>query len=89
MVQSHVSGSSIPGMLYNLGLLLNLRKSNDPADNVFALGCHDCNSKEDILLWERFITPRIRFGVPLEDMVGGDIPGSKVSSQAELQNLSS
>ncbi|XP_074354539.1 protein root UVB sensitive 5 [Apium graveolens] len=53
LVQSHVSGSYIPG-------------------------CHDCNSKEDILLWERFIKPRIRFGVPLEDMVGGEMPGSKV-----------
>lgn len=53
LVQSHVSGSSIPG-------------------------CHDCNSKEDILLWQRFIKPRIRFGVPLEEMVGGVIPGSMV-----------
>ncbi|KAK1355726.1 Root UVB sensitive family [Heracleum sosnowskyi] len=53
LVQSHVSGSNIPG-------------------------CHDCNSKEDILLWERFIKPRIRFGAPLEDMVDGEIPSSKV-----------
>ncbi|XP_063948680.1 protein root UVB sensitive 5 [Daucus carota subsp. sativus] len=52
LVQSHVSGSSIPGS-------------------------HDCNSKEDILMWEKFIKPRIRFGVPLENMVGGEIPGSE------------
>ena len=55
---------------------------------MFVTGSHDCNSKEDILMWEKFIKPRIRFGVPLENMVGGeipgseggDIPGSKVSS---------
>nr|GMD40082.1 Protein root UVB sensitive 5 [Ipomoea batatas] len=35
-------------------------------------GINDCNRKENILLWERFSTPRIVFGVSMEEMVGGE-----------------
>lgn len=34
-------------------------------------GIKDCNKMEDILMWERFIKPRIIFGVSLEDMING------------------
>ncbi|XP_015580223.1 protein root UVB sensitive 5 isoform X5 [Ricinus communis] len=35
------------------------------------LGCVDCNREENILLWETFTKPQITFGVPLQEMVGG------------------
>ncbi|KAJ0089012.1 hypothetical protein Patl1_31656 [Pistacia atlantica] len=35
-------------------------------------GFDDCNKEENILLWEKFMKPRIIFGVPLEEMVGGE-----------------
>lgn len=35
-------------------------------------GCVDCNKEENILTWEKFMKPRINFGVPLEEMVVGD-----------------
>lgn len=38
----------------------------------FISGFDDCNKEENILLWEKFMKPRIIFGVPLEEMVGGD-----------------
>ncbi|KAL9428797.1 hypothetical protein AB3S75_030729 [Citrus x aurantiifolia] len=41
-------------------------------------GCVDCNKEENILTWEKFMKPRIMFGVPLEDMVGGDTSVYKV-----------
>lgn len=34
-------------------------------------GIKDCNKMEDILMWERFIKPRIIFGVSWEDMING------------------
>ncbi|XWS59956.1 hypothetical protein CRYUN_Cryun08bG0166800 [Craigia yunnanensis] len=34
-------------------------------------GCNDCNREEKILSWQRFIKPRIIFGVPMEEMLGG------------------
>ncbi|KAL5740408.1 hypothetical protein ACOSQ2_029588 [Xanthoceras sorbifolium] len=41
-------------------------------------GYVDCNKEENILSWERFMKPRIIFGVPLEEMVGGEKSVSKV-----------
>jgi hypothetical protein len=35
-------------------------------------GCVACNREENILLWQRFIKPRITFGVSLEEMVVGE-----------------
>ncbi|XP_057520005.1 protein root UVB sensitive 5 isoform X2 [Amaranthus tricolor] len=34
-----------------------------------ALGCIDCNRQEDILSWQRFLRPRIIFGVPFSDVI--------------------
>lgn len=36
------------------------------------LGCTDCNREENILLWQRFLKPRIVFGVSLDELVGGE-----------------
>ncbi|PKI34518.1 hypothetical protein CRG98_045055 [Punica granatum] len=36
-------------------------------------GCDECNKRENILLWQRFLKPRIIFGVSFEEMVNGDI----------------
>ncbi|KAL5550419.1 hypothetical protein UlMin_000595 [Ulmus minor] len=40
-------------------------------------GYIDCNREENILLWQRFIKPRIVFGVPLEEIMGGERSVSK------------
>ena len=36
------------------------------------LGYVACNEGENILTWERFLQPRISFGVPMERMLGGE-----------------
>ena len=36
------------------------------------LGYVACNEEENILTWERFLQPRISFGVPMERMLGGE-----------------
>ncbi|KAK3226148.1 hypothetical protein Dsin_006010 [Dipteronia sinensis] len=43
-------------------------------------GYVDCNKEENILSLERFMKPRIIFGVPLEEMVGGEKSVSKVKT---------
>lgn len=35
-------------------------------------GYADCNKEENILSWQRFLKPRINFGVPLDKMIGGE-----------------
>lgn len=34
-------------------------------------GCTDCNREENILTWQRFLKPRIVFGVPADELTGG------------------
>ncbi|KAK6245057.1 hypothetical protein QUC31_011466 [Theobroma cacao] len=34
-------------------------------------GCNECNREENILSWQRFIRPRIIFGVAMEEILGG------------------
>ncbi|KAF5747619.1 hypothetical protein HS088_TW05G00344 [Tripterygium wilfordii] len=43
------------------------------------LGSDDCNKKENILSWQRFMKPQIEFGVPLEKLVGRERSISKTS----------
>ncbi|KAJ8444867.1 hypothetical protein Cgig2_029798 [Carnegiea gigantea] len=33
--------------------------------------CTDCNREENILTWQRFLKPRIVFGVPADELTGG------------------
>ncbi|GAV75480.1 DUF647 domain-containing protein [Cephalotus follicularis] len=47
-------------------------------------GCADCNRQENILSWQKLMKPRITFGVPLEEMVGGERSVSTVKSLLEL-----
>ncbi|XP_058214489.1 protein root UVB sensitive 5 isoform X1 [Rhododendron vialii] len=47
-------------------------------------GCADCNRRENILSWERFLKPRIIFGVCLKEMLGEDISVSKVKMLLKL-----
>ncbi|XP_057808125.1 protein root UVB sensitive 5 isoform X1 [Salvia miltiorrhiza] len=47
-------------------------------------GISDCNKMENILLWERFLKPKITFGVPLEEMINGKKPGSLVKTLLKL-----
>ncbi|WCJ28068.1 Protein root UVB sensitive 5 [Euphorbia peplus] len=50
----------------------------------YVLGCVDCNGEENILTWEAFIKPQITFGVPLEEMVGGERSVAKVKALIKL-----
>ncbi|KAG9453988.1 hypothetical protein H6P81_006892 [Aristolochia fimbriata] len=43
-------------------------------------GYVNCNKEENILSWERFSKPRIIFGVPVEEMIGGNSSSCKVRS---------
>lgn len=47
-------------------------------------GYVDCNRKEKILSWQRFLKPRIIFGVSLEELIGGERPVSKVRTLLKL-----
>ncbi|XP_011095001.1 protein root UVB sensitive 5 isoform X2 [Sesamum indicum] len=47
-------------------------------------GISDCNRMENILVWEKFLRPRITFGVSLEEMVTGKKRGSMVRMLLEL-----
>lgn len=78
----------ILGSWLNLAEVRILNDANYSAFfNLLGSGCHDCNSMEDILSWQRFLKPRIHFGVSLEDMVGGERPGTMVSSQIFIISL--
>ncbi|XP_047341359.1 protein root UVB sensitive 5 [Impatiens glandulifera] len=48
-------------------------------------GCSDCNKSESILSWQRFLKPRIDFGVSVEDMLDGE--GKSVSMVKKLVEL--
>jgi hypothetical protein len=39
---------------------------------LYFLGYVACNKEENILTWERFMRPRISFGVTMERMLGGE-----------------
>ncbi|KAF3449562.1 hypothetical protein FNV43_RR10291 [Rhamnella rubrinervis] len=47
-------------------------------------GCIDCNREENILLWQRFMKPRIVFGVPLEEVIGGESSVSMLNALLKL-----
>ncbi|KAJ4704448.1 Protein root UVB sensitive 5 [Melia azedarach] len=47
-------------------------------------GCVDCNKEENILSWEKFTKPQINFGVPFEEMVGGERSVFKVKTLLQL-----
>ncbi|KAJ6331537.1 hypothetical protein OIU76_010003 [Salix suchowensis] len=48
------------------------------------LGCVDCNRDENILSWETFTRPQIIFGVPLEEMIGGERSVAKIKMLLKL-----
>ncbi|KAI6698438.1 hypothetical protein NL676_018557 [Syzygium grande] len=47
-------------------------------------GCDECNEAENILVWQRFLKPYIRFGVPFEEMMSGKKAISQVSELLKL-----
>lgn len=47
-------------------------------------GCIECNRKENILTWERFLKPRIVFGASVEDIIDGKRSSSMVKELLEL-----
>ncbi|KAI7730020.1 hypothetical protein M8C21_019971 [Ambrosia artemisiifolia] len=71
--------NSYPVNLKRARILVNMHVSSSAV-----LGCKECNKMENILSWEKFSVPRIVFGVPLSDMLGGDTSGLKVKKLLEL-----
>ncbi|KAK9716005.1 hypothetical protein RND81_06G205400 [Saponaria officinalis] len=47
-------------------------------------GCIDCNKEEQILLWQRFLQPRIVFGVPVDQLVGDQRSATMVKKLFKL-----
>ncbi|XXG85864.1 hypothetical protein AAC387_Pa11g0875 [Persea americana] len=47
-------------------------------------GYADCNKEENILSWERFLKPRIYFGVSLDTMIVGESSGQTVKTLLTL-----
>ncbi|CAO2198910.1 unnamed protein product [Urochloa humidicola] len=45
-----------------------------------------CNEEENILAWQRFLHPKISFGVPIERMIGGEESSDKVNRLLKLYN---
>lgn len=73
--------SSVPGRVHTLfGTSLKmffLLQTTNPFGTLIS-GCIDCNKEENILLWQRFMKPRIVFGVLLEEIIGGEQSVSRV-----------
>ncbi|XP_058109093.1 protein root UVB sensitive 5 isoform X3 [Magnolia sinica] len=51
-------------------------------------GYGDCNKEENILSWERFLKPRIHFGVSLEEMIGGESSSHMLLSMQDMHTMS-
>ncbi|XP_021744784.1 protein root UVB sensitive 5-like [Chenopodium quinoa] len=49
-----------------------------------ALGRIDCNREENILTWERFLSPRIIFGVPFSEVIAAERSSSMVKKIFKL-----
>lgn len=87
LVKSHVLHTSVPGEIDILLILAFINYfilwQHSNFLGLLVSGCVDCNKEENILTWEKFMKPRIIFGVPLEDMVGGDTSVFKVFPHLE------
>uniref|UniRef100_A0A453DVP8 Uncharacterized protein n=1 Tax=Aegilops tauschii subsp. strangulata TaxID=200361 RepID=A0A453DVP8_AEGTS len=64
------SSSQVPHSKVNLKRARILVRSH--VANHTVPGYVACNEEENILTWERFLQPRISFGVPMERMLGGE-----------------
>ncbi|VAH71961.1 unnamed protein product [Triticum turgidum subsp. durum] len=64
------SSSQVPHSKVNLKRARILVRSH--VANHTVPGYVACNEGENILTWERFLQPRISFGVPMERMLGGE-----------------
>ncbi|KNA08429.1 hypothetical protein SOVF_162670 [Spinacia oleracea] len=49
-----------------------------------ALGCIECNREENILKWERFLSPRIIFGVPFSEVIAAEKSSTMVKKIFKL-----
>ncbi|KAF8038521.1 hypothetical protein BT93_B1158 [Corymbia citriodora subsp. variegata] len=76
------------GLAIGILILINLKrarilvKSHVLSSKV--PGCDECNERENILVWQRFLKPYIRFGVPFEEMMRGEKAVSQVSELLKL-----
>ncbi|KAF3448182.1 hypothetical protein FNV43_RR08894 [Rhamnella rubrinervis] len=77
-----------PGLVRSYPILINLKRARilvkSHVINSSVPGCIDCNREENILLWQRFMKPRIVFGVPLEEVIGGESSVSMLNALLKL-----
>ncbi|XP_073034743.1 protein root UVB sensitive 5-like isoform X2 [Primulina eburnea] len=76
VIQNHFA---ISGNLGEVSAKINLKRArilvNSHVLHRKVPGINGCNKMEDILVWERFMKPRIIFGVSLEEMITGERRG--------------
>ncbi|KAF3657382.1 Protein root UVB sensitive 5 [Capsicum annuum] len=71
LVNSHVLHCTVPGKLSLVFCaIFNSMRSVKPVSTC-GPGINECNRMESILLWQRFLRPRIIFEVSLEEMING------------------
>lgn len=71
LVKSHVVLHTVPGADFTALLFCAHSYSLRVHKVIFVdIGYSRCNKEENILSWERFLLPRVIFGVPLERMIG-------------------
>ncbi|XP_057808126.1 protein root UVB sensitive 5 isoform X2 [Salvia miltiorrhiza] len=80
--------AELVGLALGILALINLKRARILVNSHISWqkipGISDCNKMENILLWERFLKPKITFGVPLEEMINGKKPGSLVKTLLKL-----
>ncbi|KAL0347428.1 UNVERIFIED_CONTAM: putative envelope ADP,ATP carrier protein, chloroplastic [Sesamum calycinum] len=76
--------AELVGLALGILALINLKRARILVNSHILYrkvpGISDCNRMENILVWERFLRPRITFGVTLEEMVTGKKRGSMVET---------
>ncbi|PQQ06925.1 protein root UVB sensitive 5 [Prunus yedoensis var. nudiflora] len=81
-IGNNMDGHAASASLLNLKRARMLVKSH--VLHSIVPGYIDCNREENILLWPRFMTPRITFGVPLEEMIFGERTAPMLKALLEL-----
>lgn len=71
--------SKVPGKFIHISGFCDSHSSSvDQSLCLIDLGCDECNERENILVWQRFLKPYIRFGVSFEEMMSGEKAISQV-----------
>ncbi|KAL3654923.1 hypothetical protein CASFOL_000709 [Castilleja foliolosa] len=80
--------AELVGLSLGILALINLKRARILVNSHILYqkipGINDCNRMENLLVWERFIKPRITFGVSLEEMVVGNKRGAMMRTLIKL-----